>query len=280
MDYDVFNGDADGICALHQFRLVNPKETELITGVKRDVKLLKKINEVKNASITVFDISMDANKGNLKKLLDQGNEVIYFDHHFAGEIPNTQKLEAHIDTSPKTCTSLIVNKYLDNAFPLWAVTAAFGDNMQEAAKELAMVHKLDSEKVEMLSELGELINYNGYGSTPADLHFTPQELYYAIKDYEDPLEFYTASSAMEKLQNGYAQDMENALGREPIEENDTFRAFKFPFEAWSKRVAGVFSNKVAREEKDLAHLLLADNGDGTYLVSARAPMLRSMRSAR
>jgi len=33
--YDVFNGDADGICALHQLRLAEPREATLVTGVKR-----------------------------------------------------------------------------------------------------------------------------------------------------------------------------------------------------------------------------------------------------
>ena len=40
---DVFNGDADGVCALHQLRLHNPQESRLVTGVKRDTLLLKRI---------------------------------------------------------------------------------------------------------------------------------------------------------------------------------------------------------------------------------------------
>ena len=38
---DIFNGDADGILALHQLRLTNPQKSRLITGVKRDTKLLQ-----------------------------------------------------------------------------------------------------------------------------------------------------------------------------------------------------------------------------------------------
>jgi len=38
--FDVFNGDADGICALTQLRNAQPREAELITGVKRDINLL------------------------------------------------------------------------------------------------------------------------------------------------------------------------------------------------------------------------------------------------
>jgi hypothetical protein len=38
MQYDVFNGDADGICALVQLRLAKPIQSNLITGVKRDIE--------------------------------------------------------------------------------------------------------------------------------------------------------------------------------------------------------------------------------------------------
>lgn len=47
MDYDVFNGDADGICALHQLRLARPRpEAQLVTGVKRDIRLLRHLVNV------------------------------------------------------------------------------------------------------------------------------------------------------------------------------------------------------------------------------------------
>ena len=42
-NFDVFNGDADGICALHQLRLTYPVSATLITGAKRDIKLLEKV---------------------------------------------------------------------------------------------------------------------------------------------------------------------------------------------------------------------------------------------
>ena len=43
-DYDVFNGDADGICALVQLRQLEPRSATLVTGVKRDIQLLQKID--------------------------------------------------------------------------------------------------------------------------------------------------------------------------------------------------------------------------------------------
>ena len=42
--FDVFNGDADGLCALHQLRLAEPADSELVTGPKRDISLLKRVN--------------------------------------------------------------------------------------------------------------------------------------------------------------------------------------------------------------------------------------------
>lgn len=42
MNYDIFNGDADGIIALLQLRLADPIDSQLITGVKRDIKLVEK----------------------------------------------------------------------------------------------------------------------------------------------------------------------------------------------------------------------------------------------
>jgi hypothetical protein len=35
--YDVFNGDADGICALIQLLLAEPCDTTLVIGVKLDI---------------------------------------------------------------------------------------------------------------------------------------------------------------------------------------------------------------------------------------------------
>jgi hypothetical protein len=42
--YDVFNGDADGICALQQLRLAEPGTSVLVTGVKRDIGLLARVD--------------------------------------------------------------------------------------------------------------------------------------------------------------------------------------------------------------------------------------------
>jgi len=63
MHIDIFNGDADGICALHQCRLQTRQvESRLITGVKRDIRLLKQVENVQECTIDVFDVSLDSNR--------------------------------------------------------------------------------------------------------------------------------------------------------------------------------------------------------------------------
>lgn len=271
MFYDVFNGDADGICALHQLRLAEPREAKLISGVKRDIKLLKKIAQVQDATITVLDVSMDSNKEELEELLESCS-VLYVDHHFAGDIPTSENLEAHIDSNPEMCTSLIVDTLLEGKYRPWAVVAAFGDNLHDAAHKAATELSLSEDELAILRELGELINYNGYGASVMDLHFEPQALYKAVHSYVEPLDFYKNSQELAKLRQGYADDMNKARQSDLFWEGAAGRIFKFPSDSWARRVAGVFSNEKAREMKNKAHALIVDNNDGSYMISVRAPL--------
>jgi len=70
--FDVFNGDADGICALQQLRLIEPREATPITGVKRDIGLLAWVQANPGDEVTVLDISLDRNRDALIGLLERG----------------------------------------------------------------------------------------------------------------------------------------------------------------------------------------------------------------
>ncbi|MBU0908343.1 MAG: acetyltransferase [Proteobacteria bacterium] len=276
MNYDVFNGDADGICSLHQLRLAEPRQAILVSGVKRDIRLLEKLAdnpEVEGAEITVLDISLESNKDSLGILLQRRNNIFYVDHHFAGEIPAAENLRATIDPSPEVCTGLLVDRLLGGKFRLWAIVAAYGDNLHAAARMTAAGLGLTDKELGTLQELGELMNYNGYGRALADLHVTPQELFQAVSPFASPFGFYRESGVLGRLQKGYAEDMARARSVPPLAENDTGRIFTFPEAPWSRRVAGVFSNEKAREMEGKAHALIVDNGDGTLLVSVRAPLI-------
>ena len=113
---DVFNGDADGICALTQLRNAERVESTLITCVKRDIELLEKVTAAAGDKVTVLDVSMDKNRKGVERLLAAGAEVFYVDHHFAGEIPASPKMQAIINEAPDVCTSILVNGHLrDNS---------------------------------------------------------------------------------------------------------------------------------------------------------------------
>ena len=78
--FDVFNGDADGICALHQLRLADPLDSTLVTGLKREIALLGSVPATDGDVVTVLDISLDRNRDALEALLARGVVVHYFDH--------------------------------------------------------------------------------------------------------------------------------------------------------------------------------------------------------
>ncbi|GAB4344381.1 MAG: hypothetical protein Kow0089_20910 [Desulfobulbaceae bacterium] len=272
--YDVFNGDADGICALHQLRLSDPRPAaELITGVKRDISLLSRLDEVHDASITVLDISLDRNRESLMRLLELRNEIFYVDHHFSGPIPAAANLTAHIDPDPLTCTSIIVDRLLEGKYRSWAVVGAFGDNLDESARRLAAGLGLDEEQTGILRETGILLNYNGYGATLDDLYFAPEDLFRRLHAYVDPFVFSRECPALTTLRHGFRDDMARARSAAPLLEDDAGRVFQLEGKPWARRVAGVFSNELARERPDLAHALIIPNSDSTLRISVRSPLV-------
>ena len=271
---DVFNGDADGLCALHQLRMAEPcDQAELVTGVKRDIKLLSRLHEdgVTGADITVLDISLDSNRVALESLLGS-NRIRYIDHHYAGPLPVSANLEAHIHPEPELCTALIVDRLLAGRYRPWAVVGAFGDNLHDAARRAAAFLELDAADLTNLEELGELLNYNGYGKSTSDLYFHPATLYSAMRPFADPRDFLANSPILAKLRVGYRADWDLARTFQPIRESRAIRAYRFPALPWCRRIAGVYLNERARADRQRAQVLLVDNDDGTMLVSLRAPL--------
>jgi hypothetical protein len=270
--YDIFNGDADGLCALHQLRLADPRAATLITGVKRDIALLARVSPEPGDELTVLDVSLDTNREALLRALRIGARVRYFDHHFAGEIPHHRLLEAHIDTSATLCTSLIVDRHLGGRHRAWAIVAAFGDNLRAQAYSAASAHGLERSDVETLRELGECLNYNAYGANIADLHFHPAKLYLRMQPYTDPLAFCAQAPELDALRRAKADDLKQATAL-PIENvgDDAVVVF-MPEAAWSRRVAGTFANELSRRHTNRTVALLVRSGTG-YQVSLRAPEL-------
>ncbi len=270
---DVFNGDADGICALHQLRLEDPAESELVTGPKRDISLLKRVTAHAGDQVTVLDVALSKNREALDRLLAAGVKVRYFDHHQPGDsIPSHPSFEPHIDTDANVCTSLLVNAHLHGRRLPWAIVAAFGDNMADAARRAAAPLELGDEELRHLQSLGECLNYNGYGETLDDLFFDPATLYRALRPFDDPFAFIAESSAYRTLRSGFDTDMAHARAVRVAEERPAGRIFMLPAEKWARRISGVFGNALATESPSQAHAVLTAKTGGGYVVSVRAPL--------
>jgi len=269
MDYDVFNGDADGIISLVQLRLSDPREAELVTGRKRDIKLLDRVDAAAGDRVTVLDISMRSNLQDLQRILDGGATVLYFDHHNAGEGVDHPNLEAHINTAGEICTAVLVDQYLDGAHRAWAVAASYGDNFPAMAERLAHGYDLP---LEALKTLGEMANYNGYGASEADLHFHPADLYREMAGFATPMTFLSEKpDVIAKLTQGYADDLRMAEGSKILDADDSGEIRVLPDAAASRRISGMFGNQLAQENPERAHAILTEQAGG-FLVSIRAPI--------
>jgi hypothetical protein len=269
--YDVFNGDADGLCALHQLRLEEPAESVLVTGVKRDVALLGRVPAERGDQVTVLDVSAATNHDALVALLERGALVRYFDHHDAGALPRHPGLTATIDPAPGVCTAMLVDRHLRGRQRPWAIVAAFGDNMAASARALAAPLGLDDDRLAALQALGEDLAYNAYGETIADLIVAPDVLYRIMQRHADPFLFLHAEPVIRELGTARRADLAAAEDIRPALVLRHASIYLLPDAAWSRRVCGVLGNRLANGAPDRAHAVLVPNGRGGYAVNVRAP---------
>ena len=271
INYYIFNGDADGLCATVQLLQAETAEAETatpeyITGVKRDISLLEKIDHLQAANITVMDIAVEKNLQPLNLLLEQGCRIRWFDHHVSEDLPGHKGFEPHINTSPEINTSLLVAQYLGDPDSAWAIVGLFGDNSPEPALAISRRLNLSEADIGKLRELGELLNYNAYGESIDDLHFHPVDVLEKMRSHLDPFTFCEKEAVFSTLKKGFQADMGLADAADRL----TDGIVCFPAEKWARRVIGVFANSLAREEPEKAHAILVENADRDLVVSVRA----------
>jgi nanoRNase/pAp phosphatase (c-di-AMP/oligoRNAs hydrolase) len=229
-----------------QWGLVHGVEGNSVTGVKRDIELLANITPESGDEIICMDISLARNHSRARELCDRGFKITWFDHHLAGE--PIEGLDAHIDTSSNVCTAKIVENFL-GVKSEWAEVALHGDGLS--------VHSSRPD----FKELGELLNYNGYGADLDDLHFHPDKLMRLCLESKTPEKF-LQTPAFETLKKGFADDMRNV---ESINEVDGI--YLLPNEAWARRVVGVMAHRINSTGPG-PHVIAIDKGN-TLQVSLR-----------
>ena len=271
--YDIFNGDADGLCALRQLRMVAPADAELVTGTKRDIRLLDRVDAGPGDRLLVLDISMAPNAVSLGRVLAAGAAVQWFDHHNPGDVPVHPGLDAHLDADSTVCTSLIVDRHVGGRARAWAVTGAFGDNLHGPAMALAQAAGWSEARIDRVRRLGIALNYNAYGDTVEELLCDPGVLYARLSAYADPEAFTREDPLFGRIERAMAEDLEQALAIVPEASTARAAAYRLPDAAWCRRVCGTFANHLARRHPDRAHAVLTPVR-GCWSVSIRAPLRR------
>lgn len=269
--YYAFNGDADGLCALQQLRLVDPRRGFLVTGVKRDIRLLKRVPAAAGDEVIALDISLDQNRDDLNRILAAGASVRYFDHHHAGEVPQHPRFEPHIREAADVCTSTLVDQHLGGRHRAWAIVAAFGDNLDGVGVAMATASGMDAPTVATLKQAGIRLNYNAYGSTLGDLCFDPADLAQQMLPFTDPLDFIHDSPAYRQLGERYEDDMRRARALEPDLRVPGATMVVLPDEAWARRAIGVLANDLTQAQPESAVAILAPKTQGGFTVSVRVP---------
>jgi hypothetical protein len=274
MHFDVFNGDADGICSIVQLRLAQPRDSRFVTGAKRDIALLERVQAGHGDSVTVLDVSVDTNRAALERLLHDGVAVEYFDHHFAGDGPLPHGVIAHIDTSPDVCTGMLVDRHLHGRQRIWAVVAAFGDNLLDAAYDLADSLALNAGALEALSDLGMALTHNSYSDRIEDALVAPAELARVLVATADPLRFVATSALYAAIDAARRRDIALAHDIAPVHVLPGALVYLMPDAPWARRVRGIFGNEIANAHPAQAHAVVTVREDGDYTVSVRAPCAR------
>lgn len=272
MRIDVCNGDADGLCSVVQWRLHAPRVARLVTGLKRDIELLDRVQVERGDEVLVCDLSMRRNHHALERLLGAGARVRYFDHHEPGDIPAHPLLEAHIDTAGDICSSLLVDRYLGGQFRAWAVVGAYGDNLNDVADRLAVELGLSVQDCMRLRSLGEAINYNAYGDSVQDIYMAPAQVYGVLARFADPLELLEHEKLGQELNALRQRDLRLAQALAPYRQTQDAWVYRLPDAAWSRRVIGTLGNALASAAPERAYALLRPAPGGGFVVSVRAPL--------
>lgn len=269
--FDVCNGDADGLCAVLQWRLHEPAASTLVTGLKREIDLLDRVPPDAADEVLVCDLSMQRNLAALQRLLAAGVRVHYFDHHAVGHIAQHARLDAHIDPSREVCSSLLMDSHLGGRFRNWALVGAYGDNLLRVADALAARTGLGAEQRATLQRLGEAINYNAYGEDESDVYIAPARLYDIMARYPDPLQFQAHEKIAAELHRLRSADLLLAAEVAPYWRNENACVYLLPDMPWSRRAIGCIANELAKANPQQSHAVLKIRQSGDYVVSVRAP---------
>ncbi len=281
MNYGFFNGDADGIISMYLFNWYSGREmNEYYTGIKRDVELLRHAKDIESSNLFVFDVSMLSNEKYLKPLIDQDNTIRWYDHH---KLPDDENIRNSIlykvSTDPKHCTAMMVEEYFSSSTMIaglrsWVICAAYGDNLHTTVQELNedMHPSFTQPTLDIYKEVGETLNYNGYGNQESDLTVHPKEVFLDMCKYDNPKTYHAESEIFKKINTQMKQDaslLESSS--ETVHESEIGSIIILPEGSASIRYSGIYSNLLSMNNKSKAFAIMTVYDENNYKISIRAP---------
>lgn len=272
MQIDVCNGAADGLCSVVQWRLHAPGQAQLVTGLKQDRALLSQVQARAGDEVLVCAVSMDDKLQEVQRLLAAGAQVRYFGRHGGAALPLHPALEAHLDLSGKSCSSLLVDRRLRGRFRVWALVGAFGAGLTDRTEQLARKMGLSGADMQRLRRFGEAINYNAGGESLQDVPVPPEQLFHTMLQFPDPLELLDRTDIGLQLDALRRLDLQRAMAVAPYSDSTHSSVYVLPDLAWSRRVTGSWMKLLASGFPRRAHTVLRVRANGDYVVRVRAPL--------
>ena len=132
----------------------------------------------------------------------------------------------------------------------WAVVGCFGDNLDTTADTL-IGNLSSSVDRDALKQLGICVNYNAYGSQPADLHFHPADLYRRMQRHTSPTALLQDDRDLFETLGCSLRDRyeRGPVGTRAVDDDD-IAVVSLPDEAWARRVSGVYGNDLANQSPE------------------------------
>lgn len=253
---------------------------EYYTGVKRDVELLRHAKNIESSNLFVFDVSMLTNEKYLQSLINGDNIIRWFDHHKMSDIENIRNSIVYkISTNPAHCTAMMVESYFDPVVLVaglrsWVMCAAYGDNLHSTVQELNkdMSPGRTKETLDIYKQIGETLNYNGYGNQESDLTVHPKDVFMDLCEYDEPVDYYNNSTVFKKINTQMKADAsELESTAQTLHESSVGDVILLPDSPASIRYSGVYSNLLSMGNRDKAFAILTMYDDNNYKISIRAP---------
>jgi mRNA-degrading endonuclease toxin of MazEF toxin-antitoxin module len=169
---------------------------------------------------------------------------------------------------------MLVDHHLAGRQRIWAVVAAFGDNLIDAACELASSLPLSTGALAALKELGDCLTYNTYGEGLDDAIVRPDDLVRILLRHADPLRFVATDPLYAAIDEARRRDLGLARETKPARTLPGALVYVLPDAPWARRVRGILSNELANAHPTLALAVVTTNPEGDYAISVRAPRAR------